>query len=162
MRHKLGNATNQQEINIWRKAAKMCGMPIQIEIWEKLKPYSMYATISIYDPDFSIIWQQYQKTLIKRYGHFIQTSKLIYHKVEDIQKKFQQLFDKTAKGKKIIVEKKKAKKKEAKKDMEIWLAKPENKAIFVKAMEKNLAAPFLSTLSRYPFREQQVFKQHRR
>ncbi|KKL49821.1 hypothetical protein LCGC14_2311710 [marine sediment metagenome] len=65
MRHKLGKATSQQEINVWRKAAKSCGMPIQIEIWERLKPYRMNAVISVYDPDLGDIWQKYQKTLIK-------------------------------------------------------------------------------------------------
>ncbi len=146
MRHKLGKATSQQEINVWRKAAKSCGMPIQIEIWERLKPYRMNAVISVYDPDLGDIWQKYQKTLIKRYKFYIDISALMDHKVEDIQKKFQQLFDKTAKGKKIIALKKKEDEIKAHKETMAWLAKPITSAVFAKAMEKGMPRLLLSKL----------------
>jgi excinuclease UvrABC helicase subunit UvrB len=135
---------------MWRKAAKACGMPIQIEIWESLKPCRMNAVISVYDPDLDNIWQKYQKTLIKRYNHYIEISDLMDHKVEDIQKRFQQLFDKTAKGKKIISQKRKEDEIKAHKEMMAWTSKPSTNAMFAKAIKKSMPKPLLSRLLNCP------------
>ncbi len=137
MRHKIGRATSQQEINLWRKAARACDMPIQVEIWENLKPQRMRALITIFDLDFSDIWVEYDKTLLKRYGHKIHITDLIDHKIEDIQKKFQTLFAKTSKGSREKKAKEEADEKRAHDSMMLWLAKPSTRNIFIKAMKES-------------------------
>ena len=146
MRHKLGNAASQSEINLWRKAAMRCDMPIQIEIWEKLKPRSMRATISVYDPDLDPIWQKYQKALIKRYNHDVSICDLMSHKVKDIQKEFQRLFDKTPKGKHIIVQKKKEAEIKSNEETKAWMTKPSTIDMFAKVFKENASKSSLATL----------------
>jgi len=157
MRYKLGSATSQLEIRLWRKAAAKCGMPIQIEIWESLKPRSMHAIISVHDPDLDPIWQKYQKELIKRYNHHISISDLMDHKIDDIQKEFQCLFDKTPQGKRIIAQRKKEDEIRSQEETKTWMAKPSTISMFSKAFIENANKSLLSTLMRLPSSDRDSF-----